>query len=326
MATPTLRLVQPNTKPQRATRTTVDTILITPEVVKSWKSPPFQRPLRVNDKVRQLAEVMKEDGGVIPGIITIGVFEKQRYLLDGQHRREAFLLSECKEGYVDIRMHHFETMAEMGEEFVNLNSRIVTMGPDDIMRGLEGSVEAISRVRKKCPYVGYDQIRRGTSSPIVSMSAVFRCWMSAAQETPSCRAMSAINIANSITADEADLMIAFLQCCNQAWGRDLEYGRLWGNLNLALCMWLYRRTVIGRHSDRSVQMTKEMFTKLLMGLSANSLYIDWLTGRSIRERDRAPAYGRIKSLFVKRYEVETGKRPVFPQPAWAMHARSDIAL
>lgn len=326
MATPALRLVQPNTKPQKATRTTVDTILITPDVVNGWKNPPFQRPLRVNEKVRQLAEMVKEDGGVIPGIITIGVFEKQRYLLDGQHRREAFLLSECKEGFVDIRMHHFETMAEMGEEFVNLNSRLVTMGPDDIMRGMEGSVEAIARIRKKCPYVGYDQIRRGTNSPIVSMSAACRCWMSSAMDTPSSRAMSAMAIVNSMTTTDADDMINFLSAANQAWGRDLEYGRLWGNLNLTLCMWLYRRTVLGKHSDRSVQMNRDMFIKLLMSLSANSLYIDWLTGRGLRERDRAPAYGRIKSLFVKRYEGETGKRPVFPQPAWAAHARSDIAM
>jgi hypothetical protein len=169
-----LKIVKPTTDSEKVTRTVVDTIEITPAVVNAWIVPPFQRHLKINDKVRALAETIKGDGGVIPGVITLGVFERKQYLLDGQHRREAFLMSECQEGYVDIRQHHFDSMAEMGEEFVALNSQLVVMKPDDILRGLEGSCEALQIVRNACPWVGYDQVRRGARAPLLGMAMVMR--------------------------------------------------------------------------------------------------------------------------------------------------------
>ena len=51
-------------------------------------------------------------------------------------------------------------MAEMGDAFVALNSRLVNMRPDDILRGLEGSIPALQEIRASCPFVGYDQIRQ----------------------------------------------------------------------------------------------------------------------------------------------------------------------
>jgi hypothetical protein len=56
-------------------------------------------------------------------------------------------------------------MADMGEEFVNLNSQLVTMRPDDIRRGLEGTIEALPTIRRECPFVGYDMIVGSASSP-----------------------------------------------------------------------------------------------------------------------------------------------------------------
>jgi hypothetical protein len=44
--------------------------------------------------------------------------------------------------------------------------------------------------------------------------------------------------------------------------------------------------------------------------------LDWLVGRSIGERDRVPAYGRLQTTFVHRATAETGKKVVLPQPAW----------
>jgi hypothetical protein len=60
-----------------------------------------------------------------------------------------------------------------------------------------------------------------------------------------------------------------------------------------------------------------MYAKLLMSLSADSQYPDWLVGRNNAQRDMSPAYARIKSAFAKRLELETGKKPSLPQPAWA---------
>lgn len=310
-----LKVVRP-TKPQKVTRTSVDTIMFTPESVNEWNAPPFQRPKKINQKVRDLVEELKENGGVLPGFIEIGILHDQKFLLDGQHRIEAFRMSGLAEGYADVRYLYFDSLAEMGQEFENVNSRLVTLRPDDILRAREASSEAITLIRLKAPFVGYDQIRRGPSSPIVSMSALIRCWAGSETDVPKSSTASAPALADELTVEDAQSCVDFLHLADRAWGRDPEYARLWGNLNLTLCMWLYRRLVITPYSPRTPRLTKDLFTKCLMSLSAATPYVEWLVGRQLSERDRSPAYSRIKREFAKRIEEETGKKALMPSPPW----------
>lgn len=316
-----LKIVKPSTEAERSTRTTLDTIEVTPDLMRSWKLPPFQRELRVNEKLMAIAQQVKGDDGVIPGVITLGVLNKERYIVDGQHRREAFMLSECLTGYCDVRVLHFDNMAEMGEEYVRLNSRIVNMKPDDIMRGLEESYPALAKIRRRCSFVGYGQIRRSERAPVLSMSALLRCWHGSGGETPKSGGASAIMLATSLTEESAEEATGFLELAFKAWGRDQAYVRLWGNLNLTLCMWLYRKVVLGsglNNFSRTKRFTRDDFAKCMMSLSASTDYIDWLLGRNSMSRDNSPAYARIKAIFVKRIEAETGSKIVLPQPAWAV--------
>lgn len=303
----------------KSLRSTMDTVLLTQDWVKSMAHVPFQRPIRVNARVVELAEELKCAGGVIPGILTIGVIGKERYLVDGQHRVEAFKMSGLKEGYADVRICHFDSMAEMGEEFVNLNSQLVRMRPDDILRGLEGSNAGLGVIRKACDFVGYDMIRRGASSPLLSMSTLLRCWFGSAPDVPTSSGMSALHAARTLTEDDSQQIVQFLNVAHGGFGRDPEYYRLWSSLNLTVCAWLWRRTVLTQYSPKSARMTAMLFGKCLMALSADHGYLDWLVGRNLSDRDRSPCYNRIKAIFVKRLEEETGKKPIFPAPAWASH-------
>lgn len=307
-----LKLVKPN----KETRTSVDTILITKEIVKTWKLPAFQRPLKANAKVIALAEQLKHSDGVFPGILTIGVLGGQRYLVDGQHRCHAFELSGLEEGFSDVRYRHYESLHEMAEDFVSLNSSLVKMGPDDILRGLESSSEALTSIRQRCPFVGYDQIRRGTASPVVSMSAALRCWNGASRDIPASVGSSAAEMAKTFSTSDADELVSFLNSAMRAWGKDPEYFKLWGNLNLTLCMWIYKRVVLRAWSAKSPRITKEVFGKLLTALSTDTAYLEWLHGRQMGDRDRSPGYRRIKQVFVKRLELELGRKVSFPAPEW----------
>ena len=315
-----MKITKPSTEAEKTTRTTLDTLEVTPDLLKSWKLPPFQRPLRVNDKIIDLAKTIKENGEIIPGVMTIGIHDKVRYLLDGQHRREAFLISGCAVGYVDVRIAHYSGMAEMAQEYVNLNSRLVSMRPDDILRGLESVYPALHKIRQSCPFVGYDMVRRGDRSPLVSMSALLRCWFSSATEAPSVSTASTTALVNRLTDEEVSVMVGFMNMAINAWGRDAEYHRLWLALNLTVCMWLYRNMVITAWSPKTVKLSRDVFTKCLMSVSANPSYLDWLVGRKLGDRDRAPCYGRIKVLFANRLLAETGNRPLLPAPPWASHA------
>lgn len=305
--------------PRRAPKSVqskTEAVILTRDAIDSWNAPPFQRPLRMNAKVMELAEGMKSGGGILPGILTLGVLDGHKYLVDGQHRIEAFKVSGLEEVYCEIRMCHFDTMADMADEFVTLNSKLVNMRPDDILRGLEATSTGLMALRAACNFVGYDMIRRGTTAPIVSMSAVLRCWAGAAQEVPSSSYVSAASLAKAFTSEDAAKLAQYLNTAHGAWGRDSEYYRLWGTLNLSLTMWLWRHLVMEKYSAKSVTITVQQFAKCMMSLSASSEYLDWLVGRGLSERDRGPCYSRIRSIFSARLEQETGKKAPLPSPAW----------
>jgi hypothetical protein len=314
-----LKIAKPTTEAEKKTKTTTDTWAFTPQDAKSWKSPPFQRPLRVNDKVTAAAAEIKESGGVISGTFTIGIFEGARWLVDGQHRREAFYLSGCPTGYVDVRIIQFESMADMADEFVLVNQRLVNLKPDDIVRGMEARCESIAKLRKKCPFVGYDNIRRSERSPVIAMSQLLRCWHGSGNDTPRTGGVSAAHLAESFTQEDCDILIPFLECAFTAWGRDKANHRLWSSLNLTLCMWLYRRIHLTAYSAKTQRIDKELFTKCLMSVSAAELYVAWLMGRQLDTHSTAPAYTKLKGLFTARVEKETGKKAYLPAPTWSTH-------
>lgn len=309
--------------PRASVRSKMDTLLITPEIIAAWQHPPFQRPLRVNDKVRAIAEELDREGGVINGILTLGQLEGRPnvyYLMDGQHRIEAAKISGLGEFIADVRICTFDNMADMGKEYVKLNSSIVKMNPDDVLRGMEGSLATLHNLRRECPFVGYDHIRRNPEAPVLSMSAAIRCWSGARTETPKVGAGSALTLAETLTVEDVDEMGRFLKVARAAWGSDPQNHRLWSSLNLTMCMWLWRRLVTDRDrsgTKRYVVLNADLFKKCLMQVSANSDYIDWLVGRNMSERDRAPCYSRLRTIFVTRLKQELhGKKFNLPQMAW----------
>lgn len=313
------------TRAERQTRTKMDTIMLTPKVIGEWKKPPFQRTLIVNSRVRDVVDHIKESGGVVPGILTLGIIGGETYLVDGQHRIEAFKMSGIKEGFADVRMHWFETVAQMAAEFEELNSALVNWKPDDILRARECYMPALQKLRELCPFVGYTQIRRSTGSPLISMSAVLRCWFGSESEVPMAGAgRSARNAAERLTMDEAKALAAFIEIPHAAWGRDAEFFKLWGNLTLCLTMWLYRRTVVQLYTPATTRLTREQFRLGLGGLSADARFLEFLQGRGLNDVSRAPTYNRIKTIFANRLEAQVGGKTRsgatklrLPSPSWA---------
>jgi hypothetical protein len=298
----------------------MDTLELTPKGVRAWKKPPFQRDLRINERVRQLVEDIRRDGGVVPGTITLGRLDGDIYLVDGQHRAEAFLLSEMPAGYADVRICTFETMADMSEEFVRLNSSLVRMRNDDIIRGLEAVTPELAAIRRKCPFIGYSNIRNGQGSrTMLSMAVAIRGWFGSAGAIPT-NGPSSTDAVKMLDDDNAAKICRFQVACFEAWGVDRQNYRLWSSLNLGVLAWLYRRVVLGEGVDknlrRSTAITPEQFGKCLMALSADPKYTEWLIGRSMGERDRGPCYARIKDVFARRLAMDGIKGARFPQGEW----------
>lgn len=309
----------------KSRRSTMETMIVSIDQANAWEVPPFQRPVRINAKVEAIAEELKADGCSISGTITLGRLPNDRthYLIDGQHRREAFRLSNLAEAIMDVRVVHFDTMAEMAEEFVQLNTAIVRMRPDDLMRGIAPTLPNLRRLMEECPYVGFANVRRGgESGPLVSVASLLKCWNTSSHETPtnSNNGMSISSVAHALDEDSADNLIRFLRLAHAAFGRDPEYFRLWGNLNLALCMWLYRRLVLNterKGNTRVSVLNDTQFKSCLMALSSKHDYLDWMQGRLLNDRDRSPCLGRIKQIFQRRLQESGVDKVVLPQPAWS---------
>lgn len=305
----------------KTVRSIMDTLLLTPEGVDQWKKPSFQRPLKVTPKVQALVDELKESDGVIPGVITIGVMRHEKYLIDGQHRVEAFKLTGLKEGYADVRLCHFDSMADMGEEFVRLNSALVRLQTDDILRGLEGSHIGLQMIRRRCPFVGYGQLRRkgatGAGRNLTGMSAAISSWMTSATDHPGA-GLNTHEAVKRLDESEAKALCDFLQICFTAWGSEPENFRLWTRLNVSICAWLWRRVVTGAYSVKTTRLSREQFTKCLMALSANQHYLSWLVGRSSGERDRSPCYQRMKTIFAQRIKTDGyASKVCMPDPPWS---------
>ena len=305
----------------RVTQSKMDTIVFSQSEAKKWLIPSFQRPLRINDRVRAIAEEIKATG-VIPGVITLAILDGNHYIVDGQHRMEAFKISGAVNGYADVRYLYFESMAELAQEFVDLNRPIVTMKPDDVLRGLEPSRPLLSAIRSACPFVGYGHLRIHTTSPILSMSTALRTWSASYEESPSTTTPGAFQLAQDLTEESATHLIDFLKRALNAWGRDSQFARLWVALNMSLCMWLFRKLVLNgatSNYEKATHLSPALFGKCLLALSADNgptPYVEWLIGRKLIERDRSPCYRKIREIFVRTIKRETGEKPMFPQPAW----------
>jgi hypothetical protein len=305
----------------KAKRSVMETRIFTRNDVMSFKLPPFQRPIRINDKVMGLAGEMKADGGFIPGVLTLGRLgsDPAIYLVDGQHRLESFKISELPECIADVRMHTFGSMAEMAEEFYTLNQPLVRMRPDDVLRAMEESYPLLRRIHNSCPYVTYSPSQRTSmGSGVVGMSQLLRCWNISRPDVPARASPTAIVLVGMLEEEEVDQLIVFMQIARSAWSDERENWKLWGSLNMVICMWMFRRLVLDkdRRTKKAAVLTNDEFRKCLMSVAADGTYAEWLVGRQLGERDRSPCYARLAAVFARRLEEIRGGKVMLPQPSW----------
>lgn len=276
----------------------------------------FQRNLETTRKVREIAEKIKHTQEV-PGTILLGVCQGQHWLVDGQHRRESFFLSGLPEAIFTLKIVHFRDFAEMSQEYTDANDPIRRMSPDDRLRALAVTHLPLQRIVEECPYVGFGgSTRRVDSGAFLSMSAVIRNWVKSSKESPG-GGGGAVDIARGMSQGDAEDLIAFLKRAHEAWARIEEYFKLWGEVNLTMCMWLWRRMVTVEVEKRSKLkkssvLTRDQFVKGLRGLAASDDYLDWLSGKRMGDRDRGNCYTRVRQMFMD----ALGAKIIFPQPTW----------
>lgn len=73
----------------------------------------------------------------------------------------------------------------------------------------------------------------------------------------------------------------------------------------------------GKGTSRAKKLDADQFRRCLMSLSASPEYMEYLVGRRVSDRDRSPAYNRLKVIFARRYWDEHKQKLLLPGPSWA---------
>jgi hypothetical protein len=308
----------------QTTNTRSDTKIVTPKMVGSWEAPPFQRPVQTSKKVLALVEQLKATGRLEDSAIVLGEWEGRTYIVDGQHRLRAFMLSELERMSAQVTVHNYEKgpagLRAMHETYIHLNSHLARHRPDDLLRAMEGVNVHLHQIKSACKFTGFDYIRRGPTSPILSMSTAIRSWMSSASDVPGGCSKGAMDMVMDLTDTETKSLIDFLSLAHEAWGDGVENKPLWAGLNLILCMWLYRNTVLAPPPDnpKKKNLTRAQFLKGLFALAADKKYMNWIFGRSgkVNEDTRNPAYRELLRTIKNRMNAEGIKNFHLPCPDW----------
>lgn len=325
-------------------REVMQTVFVDAEILAEWKRPKLQRPLQLSRKVYELAEAMQLEAAKdpdeawcrIPGVITLGkVLEKDykgTYLLDGQHRIDGALKLACgpilvpggvsvRQALTNAREKTFDTFAEMGTEFANLNSQLVATKPDDILRALSEMNPHLADIEKACPFIGYDRTGKHKETVLLSMSAALRTWFGSGGLVPASGPPARDTIKYCDDTQTAKIIDFYSACAEAGWALP-TLQRLWSTLNLSINMWLWRRVVLGESVQRfhggqaPLVLERKQYVECMREVASTKAYIEWLGGRSLRYQDRQPCYGRLKDMFTERLAKLGRTSPRFPMAEW----------
>jgi hypothetical protein len=297
--------------------TVMDAKIVSLDEMNSWQRPPFQRDEKLTAKVKDFAAGLKTNGGIVSGLILLGKLrgdETTIYLVDGQQRRLACNTSNEKQFYIEFCLKYYTSFVDMAEDFKRTNGRLVSFRPDDFLRAYEVTHPQLRLLHESCDFLGYSRGGSNHRGSVLTVSCALKCWFGAMQPSPAVYGQ-ATELAEHLDEIQRQHMTTFFNTAYSAWESDRCNARLWTNLNLLMCMYLYRKLVL---EPRGNPLPKDMFRKCLLSVAANAGYSEWLVGRQQYERDRDPCFKRLKRIFLARLNSEyNGKcRIQFPKPEW----------
>lgn len=237
--------------------------------------PSCQRAFRPSAKKR--AEVLEEmiRTGRIPGQILLGTINgTDLYLVDGQHREIICLDAGIETILAEVRVRRFANMDELVKEYIRCNSKIASHTSGDQLKALVTLYPTtLGFISKKCSFVSFSSRRIDGGKANVNFSMCISAWTHSKRNKPTDGGFGKVeDMARDLTPADAAQLAEFLKLAHDAWGREPAIATLWGNLNLTLCMWLYRRVVLAatvapsRRKKAVTQVTPVQFRNALMEL------------------------------------------------------------
>jgi len=282
----------------------MEVTVISKAEARRWVVPEeVQRKYRETKKHEGLVEYIEENEE-IPDVIMLGTLPNDPtiYIVDGQHRQVKFLASRVNEAFARIRWEEYDTMEQIGLAFYTANGgKSLLTSADDMLRSKHLSSPPLYRLVTECPFIGFDYIRFGDGGPVMSASAAVKSWIASGLDKPRSALGKSVGVlVDNVTDEETEDMIRFYKMCYKVWGKDKENRRMWLNINVALCAWLYRRLVLGQKKiGRLSSLTEEEFEYCLATLAANDIVKDSASAQSAHQQNagRYPQNESSKTLL-----------------------------
>lgn len=291
-----------------------EVVVVTVALVNSWERPDFQRMFKqtknVVDATNQIGRTEE-----IPGTIWIGVWEGRSYVVDGQHRIEAFLGANIAEALASVAFKAFDSYDAMARFYRMINTPLRSFSAQDNLKAAAVEYESLRIIEREATFASWYKPKRN-SGKTIQISSMVRFWGMARSDAPGGSAQ-VVAVAAGMNKLAAHRLCVFGSLCHDAWGTDSGYAALWGGLNFPVVLWLYARTVL-RDPEPSLRVTRldqPAFKKALVSLCDES-YVDWLRGRNSLQNFRSPCYNKIKQRFKATLE-KRGERLTLPSPDWA---------
>lgn len=313
------------TAAEKRSRTVSKTVILDFEDCEaSWKVVgDIQRGSSLTKKIVEVGEDIG-GSGIFPSTIYIAVWEGNQYINDGLQRFSGWRDAVSKGGptqvAANVQWEYFpdgpDGKAKMGERFAKLQLTLKRHRPDDGLRAIQHSLPAIKLIADECPNVGFGAVQRSNSkNTSLSMAVALQSWASSASEQCTSSG-SARDLAYRLTMDDAKKCVSFLTVARGAWGSTVEYNRLWGPVNLSVCMWLYRRMVVDPEQGVT-PLTAKQFSNCLVTLTNDtpkSTYVEWLRAKpSSAENRRMALANHIRPRFISRIRQEKIRKHSSPK-------------
>ncbi|CAB4131721.1 hypothetical protein UFOVP276_99 [uncultured Caudovirales phage] len=284
-----------------------------PEVA-GWQKikPDFQRDMKpVNKKLLQVDKYIAANHAV-PGTIILGIVGDKIVIVDGRHRLSRFMLSSESKARIATRTEYADTMADLAVVYEIENSQLFSFISDDRLRSIATHSRPFAKLLRTFKDIGCNDKGK------LSATTLLKAWHLSNRGTPGPSPVLAEDVVHLLetSSEYAELLSRFLTMCFAAWGRDKEHGSMWSSVNLALCAWLWRNTVVTPSSAKIPRITDRQFMNGLMSLATDNRYSDFIKGRRLSKRDRAPVYTRIKSIVAARLADDMSKPISLPSPDW----------
>lgn len=306
-------------------------IKLTPDVIKSWLTPYWQRPVRFNAKGRQLTEDIKLTRK-LDSVMIVGVVKKRNgkfdlYLVDGHHRKAAFLRSGAPYMDIDVKFVYVDKVEELSPLYLNCQEQITKSTANDNLQGLAVTNEVLQHIKSKCEFITYEGVRLGTIAHSINMSTVVQIWYDSMLDPPKKNTLtpsvSITELAKKLTVDDADHIVQFMTLCRDNFEFKKLSSGLWLHINLVLCLWLFRVLVLrevweGGEVYKVKHLTPRQFGVGLLGLKNDKYYLTLMRKKLNSSVDRKEAYQSIAKLFASNLRsCGVVSNPKLPRPQWA---------